>query len=558
MLESFSSKSHKKVMKSRYAIRKSSGRVSRRYLTAYRRAQNAKQFRAFSSRVSAVTTVIVHFFILISGALASFADVVLQTTVVIGKKIGNSTEGLITKTKSLPVFQRMSYSSRHKRVTIALGFAGVSIAIFSLVFYRVGLEVTFKGESIGFVSTQSEFLDAVESASARVSTIINKPFVFRPDVRYNFKLVQKAMIFNKTEAENSIIQLIDVVKPLFVLSVNGAEIAACEKSSDIQSVMDNILAEYPLQSDFDSVEFNEDIQITYKMYDASLEISKTELAELLTQEVSPETYVNVAEDDTIETIAQNNGISADALISLNPLVKDVSTVEKVRVRNSVPFLSIAKTQRVTYTEVIPFETETVPDSSLFEDEKEVVTEGKNGIAYLTANIKYVDEKVVSTDVLSSVVLEQSVTEVANIGTKARKTTGSYVHPFAKGKISSNYGKRNFTGSWETHAGIDFAGPYGSEIVAADGGEVIIADYKGTLGNVVFIQHSKNLVTIYGHCSKLLVKPGQIVGKGEVIALVGSTGRSTGNHLHFEVRINGTSVNPLPYANNTVSKNSADK
>ncbi len=119
---------------------------------------------------------------------------------------------------------------------------------------------------------------------------------------------------------------------------------------------------------------------------------------------------------------------------------------------------------------------------------------------------------------------------------------------ASGRISSYFGTRSdpFNFSEKNHEGIDIAASYGDSIKAAAKGKVTFADVNGNYGKCVIINHSNGITTLYGHASKLLVKEGQNVKKGDVIAKVGSTGRSTGPHLHFEVRVNGNQVNPIDY------------
>ena len=99
---------------------------------------------------------------------------------------------------------------------------------------------------------------------------------------------------------------------------------------------------------------------------------------------------------------------------------------------------------------------------------------------------------------------------------------------------------------KTHHGVDIAGNMGSPVLAAKDGKVIIAGWQGGYGNAIIIDHGGGITTVYAHCSKLIAKVGQNVKQGEVIAKVGSTGYSTGPHLHFEVRNNGKVVNPLDY------------
>lgn len=121
-------------------------------------------------------------------------------------------------------------------------------------------------------------------------------------------------------------------------------------------------------------------------------------------------------------------------------------------------------------------------------------------------------------------------------------------PVSKGWISSYYGYRNspFGGRREFHKGIDFAGKEGNRIVSVAGGVVTWAGKRYGYGNLVEINHGNGYITRYGHNKEMLVKEGQAIKKGEVISLMGSTGRSTGPHVHFEVLYNGRQVDPITF------------
>lgn len=116
------------------------------------------------------------------------------------------------------------------------------------------------------------------------------------------------------------------------------------------------------------------------------------------------------------------------------------------------------------------------------------------------------------------------------------------------RISSPYGWRNHPiyKTQKFHSGVDLAAPGGSNILAADSGKVISAGWNGGYGNCVVVDHGGGVSTLYAHASRLCVSKGDIVTRGQVIAKVGTTGNSTGNHLHFEVLINGKTTNPMPY------------
>jgi len=114
--------------------------------------------------------------------------------------------------------------------------------------------------------------------------------------------------------------------------------------------------------------------------------------------------------------------------------------------------------------------------------------------------------------------------------------------------SSGFGVRSdpFTGMTALHAGVDMSGRRGDPIYAAATGVIAVAGWAGAYGNCIEVAHGRGLSTRYGHLSAILVHPGQLVQQGDVIARMGSTGRSTGTHLHFEVRLDGRAVNPRPY------------
>jgi len=117
-----------------------------------------------------------------------------------------------------------------------------------------------------------------------------------------------------------------------------------------------------------------------------------------------------------------------------------------------------------------------------------------------------------------------------------------------GRVSSKFGYRldPFTFRRSYHKGIDIAASYGTSIKASASGKVILAGSYNELGKTVIVDHGNGITTVYGHTSKVLVKKGQTVKKGAVIAKVGSSGRSTGSHLHFEIRINGEPIDPFKY------------
>jgi murein DD-endopeptidase MepM/ murein hydrolase activator NlpD len=128
----------------------------------------------------------------------------------------------------------------------------------------------------------------------------------------------------------------------------------------------------------------------------------------------------------------------------------------------------------------------------------------------------------------------------------KKWSGNYLRPVKGFPISSGFGMRvhPLLGYARMHTGIDFAAPLGTPIRAAADGKVVWGTWRGGYGRCIILMHSGGVATLYGHCSEIFVHVGQEVGRGDPIGATGSTGLSTGPHLHFEIRVNGLPVNPL--------------
>jgi murein DD-endopeptidase MepM/ murein hydrolase activator NlpD len=175
----------------------------------------------------------------------------------------------------------------------------------------------------------------------------------------------------------------------------------------------------------------------------------------------------------------------------------------------------------------------------------VKTPGSDGAKVVTKEVTYINDKVINEKALGEKIIKKPVDKVITKG----KSNPAVAEVLALGKpsrgaITSYFGKR-----WgRMHYGVDIAANMGTPINAAMDGTVQVAGWESGYGNVIKINHSNGTQTIYGHCSKLFVKSGQNVKKGQKIGAVGSTGNSTGPHLHFEVRVKGKPVNPISYIN----------
>ena len=206
-----------------------------------------------------------------------------------------------------------------------------------------------------------------------------------------------------------------------------------------------------------------------------------------------------------------------------------------------------------YSQMLPYDTVFIETDELYVGESRVEAEGENGIAENVYEVAFVDGKEVSRKLISSTVITEAVDRIEYVGTKEHPTpapTGSFIWPLQqKFVMTSKFGiNREGLDAWgERHLGIDLAGvPRNTPIYAADGGTVVFAGVNGTYGKLVRIRHENGVETYYAHMNFISVKVGDQVYQGQQIGGVGATGKVTGAHLHFEVRFNGTVVNPEKY------------
>lgn len=242
-----------------------------------------------------------------------------------------------------------------------------------------------------------------------------------------------------------------------------------------------------------------------------------------------------------------------ATIDLADLLGDQVTTpleegSTITIEQNCPLLLVSTVEEATVTRDIAPTLETQEDPTMFLGQQRVVQEGQAGQAsVLSRVVKRCGVPVANNDV-SSVVLSEPTSLIVGTGTKDMPELPDgclFLWP-VQGTITSPFGYRYIFGETNFHRGLDIAAPMGTAINAAADGTVTFAGVRGTYGNLVVITHDNGFVTYYAHCSKLLVEAGDQVTQGTPIAAVGSTGRSTGPHCHFEVRYQNEPVDPLAY------------
>ena len=469
--------------------------------------------------------------------------------------VGLAVAGNVASNLSRDMFYKIRFLShkstvamqnfRANRIALATSMIALLFIIIATSVYSVGVKITVDGKVLGYADSREEFDAALTFVEDRATEVLERPYSVTSNIRFEVGIIKKDKILSDAEVYDYFFSRIDEISTLYALTVDDEIIGASRNRETLQGMIDELL--YTNDPNV-KARFAKDVEIIQTEVDTSKLLSYDEIRGKLTSKIHSEREYTIRYGDTIESIAKENGITQEELIKLNPGIKNsrLRAGRKLTVAKEMPFLSVEAVRHVEYTESIPFETKNVNDDTLYKGTTKVVTKGQAGERKVVADVTYVDNKEESREILSSVVTKQPVTKVIHVGTKERpKTmaTGKLSRPVKGAIISSNYGMRR--GSM--HKGVDFAARTGTRISAADGGTVTWAGWKsGGWGYLVVINHGNGLETYYAHNSKVLVKVGQKVAKGEQIAKMGSTGNSSGPHVHFEIHKNGQYVNPWRY------------
>ena len=323
---------------------------------------------------------------------------------------------------------------------------------------------------------------------------------------------------------------------------NSSESTETSADTEEATTQDSAVAEQGVDDGVKYVGFADTIQVMETYVNASqIKDKDTAYTEMTTKNAEAGIYV-VEPGDALSIIAEKNNISVDEIKELNPQIEsDDNIYYDDRLNITVPkaALQILVEKQETYKESYNEDVVYQDDDSMFIGETEVVQEGTPGSHVVTDLVTYKDDVESERENLKETVEVAAVAEVVKRGTKSKPT---YMYPVTNWNLTSNFGYR-----WgRLHAGADVGVPIGTTVRASRAGQVITAGWVGGYGNCVIIDHGDGVTTRYGHLSEVTVSVGQYVDQGQQVALSGNTGRSTGPHLHFEIRINGEAVDPLPY------------
>ena len=348
----------------------------------------------------------------------------------------------------------------------------------------------------------------------------------------------------------------------YCISMKGIEIGFCATYSEAEQVVEHF-REHIIDSVLEKDDAADFVELTT---DFSIDSKICRSDRVMKPETLCRTVLNIDDHDKTESGDASDRVTANGALSFLyadknfafGMLKNEAEVELPKIdfsfnlgqlNSSIEFKTCVIE---TYSEIIPFDTVLVETDELYVGQSEIQVQGENGIADNEYEIAYVDGVEVSKTLISSNVISEPISCVKLVGTKSYPSTaptGSFMWPvLEKFTITSGFGvnREGLDESGTYHKAIDIAAARGTPVYAADGGVVTFASYSGTYGLIVKITHENGVETRYAHLDSIDVNVGDRVYKGQKIGNMGITGRVTGPHLHFEVRINGKPVNPRNY------------
>ncbi|MDR2654641.1 MAG: M23 family metallopeptidase [Oscillospiraceae bacterium] len=446
---------------------------------------------------------------------------------------------------------------------IAVAILMYTVNFFSHVSY--GLKVSLNGKTLGYISNENVYQKAEKEMQSRIYYEEGAKALYTTPSFTLTVVSNKSFIDDKQLCDEIILASGSEISEATGLYIDGKFYGATNNPAEVTKALDSVKKKYGSGIKGETVSFAEDIRLQEGYYlSTSIKPIKS-LTSQLTRETEGRRTYEVEEGDTPSGIAAKFGISTEELVNLNPDILDSLFIgDEILLKNSKPFLTvIASATEITEKE-IGYETEKVEDSSKYSTYASIAQTGENGIAKVTAKVIYengvqVDRKEISTEVIKEPVNQRII-----VGTKASVPAPAPAKTTSPSSGSSTTIKVNPSGrfGWPLsgggritchfwgyygHTGTDIQTFYGDSVLAADSGVVVYTGFQRYgYGYHVIIDHQNGFQTLYAHCSSIAVSVGQSVQKGQVIAYEGATGRVTGTHLHFEIRVGGRAVNAYPY------------
>ena len=433
---------------------------------------------------------------------------------------------------------------KRKSFAVCLGLAPIMLLIAFLFTFKFGCNVIVDGKIIGTAQSKDYVYNLIDSINEDFAPYFNGNDTITVTPVTTPKFVFKGRFTSEEKLAEALKATCPYLDKAYSIKSNGTTVVAFRSEKERNNAYDEFISEYADVSKKDTYTVLDEVTFAYEAVPYGMIKSGENAIKMLNRTYTMKETVKVEKDTTLKDILVKYNMTSEKFLRLNPSYKD-NTETEVKISADIPYIRVMTNIAYTEKEFIKYRTRSVNDDSMYEDETKIKTNGTNGTKS-TSKSKYSVNGKMLLELVTDVKVVDAVDEVMLVGTKKYskgKAIGVFTSPYA-GNLSSRFGARD----GRKHKGIDVTGNVGDPIVAANGGEVVYAEWEDGYGLVVKIDHKNGYTTFYAHCNELYVSVGDKVAKGDKIAALGNTGRSTGPHLHFEVREteSGTPLDPLSF------------
>ncbi len=434
----------------------------------------------------------------------------------------------------------------NKMLNSILPFASLAVCVYvvySAANLNYVLSVSYNGEIIGYIENETVYDSAQRILQKRVLQVEDDS-VWNADATLGIAVVDETQIATQDVMADTLLNISGTeITEASGLYIGGEFYGATTAKELMLGAIDAYLQPYKdavATIPGTTVRFIRDVEMVDGIYPESRVVTFDELSQVLNTSTERDIYYTAIEGENVQEIAQKNGMTADSLRMLNPtLTSDViETNMQLLVARNEPLLGVKTVVVQTRNEPIQYSTNVIQDQRYYKGYTQTIIEGQNGVLSITEEIEYQNGVEIGTNIISEeVIAEPRNAEVIEgtrditVGEISRLEwpTGPYQF-ISRGWIPG------------VHSAIDIAAASGTPIYAAEAGVVTVSSWSFVgYGNHVMIDHGDGFETLYAHNVSNVASVGDYVSRGQLIAYVGTTGNSTGNHLHFEVRVNGDKV-----------------
>ena len=453
-------------------------------------------------------------------------------------------QGLKNNKEFFPVF--VSYLIPAVCFTVMVG-----VITFGLT-QGYAIKVSLDGNEIGVIDNYTVLKNADTVIKNKLVTLDDsQKWSMQPEIEITTKSGNN--IIDERQLSDAILQASEEnIVTATGFYVDGEFYGAVENVAPLQEAIDSMLAPYDDGAENKTVGFVQNVSLTDGIFFTDTIVDESQLTEKITGLVEGEVWYTVVSGDSPSLIASKNGLRLRELYNLNPNLEGggLWVGDQILVSQAVPFLQVKEVVREVRDVETAYATEQRANNSMNLGTTKTVQKGEKGLNKVTVDVTYIDGIAQSETVIETVVIKEPVKEIIevgrylpSVGVMQNVGSGAFGWPTGGGVRIS----RGFAGQYPAHNGVDIAGPYGTPIYASDAGIVTTAKYTNRgYGVYLIVDHGNGYQTVYAHCSSLLVGYGEQVQKGQLIARMGSTGNSTGNHLHYEIKSGNHRYDPYKF------------